>query len=147
MEARLKQAGILLLGTNRADGWPRISPCEGFVFDGDLLFGMIWRSKKALDLGRDPRLTVVTPRLDSEGIDGDLKLYGTAAGVEDPSRRSAYAEALEAATGWKPREPYHLFAFDVQRAGFISFGAERRMVRWSPETGVEELAHPTPEGP
>ena len=108
---------------------------------------MIWQSKKALDLTRDPRVTVVTPRLDSEGMDGDLKLYGTASAVEDRERRVAYADALEAATGWKPREPYHLFALDVQRAGFISFGTDRRMLRWTSESGIEALAHPTPEGP
>lgn len=108
---------------------------------------MIWQSKKAVDLIQRPRLTVATPRSDSEGIDGDLKLYGVATSVEDPPRRNAYADALEAATGWRPREPYHLFTVDIERAGYISFGTDRRLLRWTSTSGIEVLRHPTPEGP
>ncbi len=39
---------------------------------------MMWQSRKAIDLLRDARLTVVTPRADKDGADGDVKLYGTA---------------------------------------------------------------------
>ena len=49
---------ILLLGTVRADGTPRISAVECDVVGEDLCSGMIWRSTKALDLERDPRMTV-----------------------------------------------------------------------------------------
>ena len=47
-----------MLGTLRADGSPRISPCEVDLVDGRLCFGMMWQSHKALDLLRDPRLAV-----------------------------------------------------------------------------------------
>jgi hypothetical protein len=56
----------VLLGTIRADGWARISPCEAYLVDGDLMLGMMWRSRKALDLLRDPRLTIVTPQADRD---------------------------------------------------------------------------------
>jgi hypothetical protein len=132
----------VLLGTNRADGWPRISPCEAFVVDGELMLGMMWKSRKALDLLRDPRLSIATVQTEREPTYGDLKLYGTAVDVPEPRRRLAYADHLEANIAWRPAEPYHLFSADIQRAGYISFGDERRMARWSEQRGVEELPHP-----
>src|SRR5207302_882219 len=65
-EERLRDTGILILATNRADGWPRISPTE----------------------------------------------------------------------------PYHAFAVDIERAGFISFGKDKRLMRWSARSGLEVLRHP-----
>jgi hypothetical protein len=141
-EDRIDATGILLLGTIRADGRPRISPCEPYVVDGELLLGMMWRSKKALDLLRDPRITVATPRADREGADGDLKLYGRVVEVEDTERRQAYSDATWARIQWRPTEPFHLFEVGIESAGFISFGTDRRLMRWSPEGGVEVLPHP-----
>lgn len=131
-----------MLGTIRADGRPRISPCEPYFVAGDLMLGMMWRSKKALDLLRDGRLTLVTARADREALDGDLKLYGTVRSVDDPERRKAYGDATEAAINWRPEEPFHLFAVDIDGAGFIRFGKDRRLLRWSRDSGVEVLRHP-----
>ena len=132
----------MLLGTNRVDGWPRISPCEAYVVDGDLMLGMMWQSKKALDLLRDPRITIATPQSDREPVHGDLKLYGVVVDVPEPSRRVLYSDTLQVAINWRPPEPYHLFAADITRAGFISFGKAPRLLRWSVEGGVEVLRHP-----
>jgi len=41
LRERLTATGILLLGTLRADGWPRISPCEAYLVDGEMLLGMM----------------------------------------------------------------------------------------------------------
>jgi hypothetical protein len=112
------------------------------VVDGDLMLGMMWRSRKALDLLRDPRLTIATVQNEREPTHGDLKLYATAIDVQEPRRRVAYADHLEAHISWRPAEPFHLFSADIQRAGYISFGEERRMARWSEKQGVEELTHP-----
>jgi len=141
-EARINATGIILMGTVRADGWPRISPCEPYVVDGELMLGMMWQSRKALDLLRDPRLTITTPQIDREPVHGDLKLYGIAHEVGDPGRRRALEDVQEAAISWRPTEPYHVFSFDVLRAGFISFGQQRRLLRWSTEFGTEVLRHP-----
>ena len=141
-EDRIDATGILLLGTIRADGRPRISPCEPYIVDGGLLLGMMWRSKKALDLLRDPRITLATPRADREGADGDLKLYGTVTDVPDARRRQAYSDATWARIHWRPADPYHLFSVDIESAGFISFGSDRRLLRWSVEGGLETLRHP-----
>ena len=146
-EGRLEATRLCLLGTVRADGWPRISPCEGYIVDGDLMLGMMWQSHKALDLLRDPRLTVATPQADKDGGEGDLKLYGLAVEVREPERRRALEEAQFAIINWRPTEPYHLFALDVRQAGFISFGKDKRLLRWSVEGGLERLRHPDEPAP
>jgi hypothetical protein len=139
---RFDTTGLGLVGTLRKDGSPRISPCEVFVVDGELLLGMMWRSNKAVDLLRDPRLTVHSATCNRDGAEGDFKLYGRAVDVSDPALRKRYADALEAKIQWRPSEPYHLFAVDVATAGYISFGDDRRAMRWTPDGGPEHLRHP-----
>lgn len=139
---RLEETGICLLGTIRSDGWPRISPIEAYIVEGELMLGMMWQSYKARDLLRDPRITVATPQCDKEPKDGDLKLYGTAHDVSDARLRQAHADVQEAAIQWRPTEPYHLFRVEIERAGFISFGQSHALLRWTPTTGLERLKHP-----
>ena len=57
-EERLESTGLVLLGTLRKNGWPRISPVEHLIFEGQLYLGMMWQSRKALDLLRDPRCSL-----------------------------------------------------------------------------------------
>jgi hypothetical protein len=141
-EQRLAETQLCLVGTNAASGWPRISPCEAYVVDGELMLGMSWRSLKARDLLRDPRLTVTTTQCDREAVTGDVKLYGHGVPIEDALRKKALGDAQEAIIGWRPSEPFHLFALDVWRAAFISFGEHRRLLRWTPGAGLEVLHHP-----
>ncbi|HZQ49604.1 MAG TPA: hypothetical protein VFB69_04775 [Candidatus Dormibacteraeota bacterium] len=139
---RLAETQLVLLGTNSASGWPRISPCEAYLADGNLMLGMMWRSFKARDLLRDSRITVTTTQCDREAAHGDVKLYGFAVPVEEAARKKALADAQEAIIQWRPSEPFHVFALDVRRASYIAFGKARRLVRWTVEGGVEELRHP-----
>jgi hypothetical protein len=106
------------------------------------MLGMMWRSKKALDLLRDPRISLATPQTHHDAPFGDLKLYGTAVDVTDRKRKAALEDVQFEAIGWRPAEPYHAFAIDIERAGFISFGKDRRMERWTPSGGLEVLRHP-----
>src|SRR5690349_25084961 len=142
---RILATGILLLGTVRADGWPRISPCEAYLVKGELLLGMMPGSTKVRDLTRDPRLTVATPQPDRRAETGELQLYGYGVAVSDPGLRQAHADAQERAIDWRPPSDIPLFAVDIKRAGFISFGPGRRLLRWTDKAGLEELPHP--EGP
>ena len=57
-EERIEATGLVLLGTLRKNGFPRISPVEPLLTMGRLYLGMMWQSRKALDLLRDPRCTV-----------------------------------------------------------------------------------------
>ena len=137
-----REQNLGLIGTIRADGWPRISANEIYFVEGELLLGMMPRSRKSQDLERDSRITVMTPQCDREAKRGDFKLYGRAVAVTDPALREQYAVTIEAAISWRPTEPYPLLSVDIDSAGYISFGDERRMVRWTPDGGLEELRHP-----
>ena len=135
---------LAILGTLRANGWPRISPCEVYFVDGELLLGMMPNSAKALDLRRDPRITVVNGQERRIPKRGDVKLYGTAREIthEDQDLRDRFADAQEAVIDWRPTDPFHLFALDIASASYISFGERRHYLRWSPDRGEEALAHP-----
>jgi hypothetical protein len=127
---RIEASGMVLLGTLRPNGFPRISPCEVIFCDGDALLGMMWRSPKALDLLRDPRCALHSTVSKTDGSEGDFKLYGRGVDVRDFGRRRRYCEALFAKTGWQPSEPeFHLFAVDVESAGFMQFGGGKKTLR------------------
>lgn len=118
-EGRIEGPGLVLVGTLRRNGWPRISPVEPLIVDGVLYLGMMWQSRKALDLQRDPRCTVHSIVGDKAGTDGDVKVYGRAVAVEDPGERERYCRALEARIGWRPEGDFHLFAVDVVDVGYF----------------------------
>ena len=136
------EQNMCLIGTLRADGWPRISAQELYIVDGELLLGMMRRSRKSLDLERDPRITVMTPQAEREPQHGDFKLYGRAVYAGAPVLREAYGKTIFGAIGWRPREPYPLWAVDIDSAAYISFGDNHRLIRWTSAGGLEELPHP-----
>jgi hypothetical protein len=105
---------------------------------------MMWQSKKARDLLRDPRLAVHSVPSDKMNPGGDVKLYGRAADVADPDLRAAFRKEILRRIDWAPDEPnYHLFSLDVERAGFISFGEDNeRAMAWDPERGLRQIPHP-----
>jgi Pyridoxamine 5'-phosphate oxidase len=118
---RLSKTGLALIGTIRKDGTPRISPLEAEVFEGELLLGMMWQSRKALDLIRDPRCLVHTVVSNKDGTEGEVKLRGRAIDVTDKGRRQRSAQHTFDTTGWRPEEPYHLFWLDIENAAYIKF--------------------------
>jgi Pyridoxamine 5'-phosphate oxidase len=136
-EERLRRRQLCMLGTLRANGWPRISPCEPDFAAGHLFLGMMWQSWKAKDLLRDPRCVVHSCTSDKSGAEGDFKLYGRAVDVQDAKLREAYRAAIKARIDWAPDEPeYHLFAIEVEAAGFVVFGDERYSLAWDPKRGL-----------
>jgi hypothetical protein len=140
--AGLREQNLALVGTLRADGWPRISPNEIYLLDGDLMLQMMRNSRKAADLERDARLTVMTPQCDREATRGDFKIYGRGVPITDPDTRRSFGETIFAAIGWRPLDPYPLYAVDIESAAYIDFTDDRRLLRWSPEGGLERLVHP-----
>ena len=118
-EAQFARTGLALVGTQRRDGWPRISPVEPFIVDGQLYLGMMWRSVKALDLLRDPRCVVHSTVSDREGTEGEFKVYGRAVEVNDLEERRRFGEAVYAAIGYRPEEPeFHCFAIAIESVAF-----------------------------
>ena len=125
-EELIERTGMVMLGTLRKDGSPRISPVEIVFTEGQLYLGMMWRSKKALDLLRDPRRTVHSATSDKDGSQGDFKVSRRAVEVNDLEVRNRYYDAVHEKTGWKPEEPeFHLFSIDVESAALIEFKDEK----------------------
>jgi hypothetical protein len=136
-EERLRKRELCLVGTIRKNGFPRISPVEPEFVDGELMLGMMWRSPKALDLLRDQRCVVHSVVSDRNGTEGDFKLYARAVEVDDPERRARYRAAVKERIDWEPTEGnYHLFALDVDSAGFVIFTGERFGLAWDPGRGL-----------
>jgi predicted pyridoxine 5'-phosphate oxidase superfamily flavin-nucleotide-binding protein len=133
---------LAVLGTLRRDGWPRISPCEVYFVDGEMLLGMMPNSAKVEDLRRDPRITVVNGQESREPKRGDVKLYGRAREVLDRGQRDRFADAQEALISWRPPDHVPVFAVEIESAAYISFGEGRRLLRWTSDTGEQELQHP-----
>ena len=132
-----------MLGTLRADGSPRISPCELDVAAGHLILGMMWQSRKALDLLRDPRCVLHTCTTDRMGTEGDAKIYARAVDVQDPDLRQAYRDVVRERIDWAPDEPnFHAFSVEVESAGFISFAEPKTVMAWDPSRGTRVLPFP-----
>ena len=142
-EERFRAGELCMLGSLRADGSPRISPCELDFAAGELMLGMMWRSRKALDLLRDPRCVLHSCTTDRMGTEGDAKVYGRAVEVREPELRQRYRDAIRARIDWAPEEPrFHVFAIDVERAGYITFAEPHRVLTWDPARGLRELPFP-----
>lgn len=129
-----------MLGTLRRNGWPRISPCELDFVGDDLLLGMMWNSPKARDLLRDDRCVLHSCTSERAGTEGDFKLYGRAHNQEDESVRSSYRAAIRARIDWEPTGPFHLFAIEVESAGFVVFGERGYGMAWDPDGGTRRWA-------
>ena len=129
-EAQFGRTGLALVGTLRRDGWPRISPVEPFIVDGQLYLGMMWRSRKALDLRRDSRCVVNSTVSDRLGTEGEFKVYGRAVEVTDLEERSRFADAVFAAIGYRPEEPeFHCFAVAIETVSYTQLKDDQHVHR------------------
>jgi hypothetical protein len=138
-ETRFRADELVVLGTVRSDGTARVSPCEIDFAEGELLMGMMWRSHKALDLLRDPRITVHSATADRMNPGGDVKLRGLAVDVTDPTLRQVYRDTIRARIDWAPDEPgFHLFSLDVASAAYLRFGDGGVAKVWDPAEGLRE---------
>jgi len=90
---------LCLLGTTRADGYPRISPLEPRIVDGRLVLAGMPGTVKFRDLGRDGRFCLHTATVDRHVSEGDVKLWGIADDVQDPELHQRFAKNLYAETG------------------------------------------------
>ena len=131
-EALFDKSGVVLVGTLRKDGSPRISPVEPLLLEGELYLGMMPESLKAADLLRDPRCTVHNVISDRHATEGEFKLHGRARNVQDADERQRYCDGLKAKIGWSPEGmPFQLFAVELASAGlFKSEAAARLIQKW-----------------
>lgn len=142
---RIMRSEVILLGSIRKDGSPRISPVESDIVDGELMAGMMWRSQKALDLLRDPRCTVHSTVHDRMDAMGEFKLRCRAVDVQDPNRRDRYGDVLYARIKWRPEGDFHAFAFDIESAAHLHYGDQQQNITtWDPKDGLaSRVEHPT----
>ena len=89
--AKRIEPGVVLVGTVRRDGTPRLSAVEPLLFEGDLLLSMLWGSTKARDLFRDPRILVHSIVTSRSGDPGEFKIRGRAMPESDAGRQRRYA--------------------------------------------------------
>ena len=135
-ERRLIDPGVVLVATIRRDGTPRLSPVEPLVADGRLWLSMMWGSRKAGDLHRDPRVLVHSVITSRDGGEGELKVRGLVRVWTDPQTQERYAETVARALGWRP-EPgrFHLFSVDMAQVTFIRYDADtgdQHVASWPP---------------
>jgi Pyridoxamine 5'-phosphate oxidase len=77
------------LATLRRDGSPRISGTEVQFSDGEMWFGGMWKSVKALDLQRDPRFALHSGSRDPPDWKADAKVAGRVEEITDEERKAA----------------------------------------------------------
>ncbi len=123
--AQFELSGVALIGTLRKDGSPRISCVEPCILDGTLYLGMMWHSRKALDLLHDPRIVVHNPICTSTGDEVEFSLHGRAIDIRDPQVRRRYVSER---TSWQEPQ-FHLFSLDIESASLVEYGGGEQSVK------------------
>jgi Pyridoxamine 5'-phosphate oxidase len=147
-ERRLVATGLMMLGTLRSDGFPRISPVEPVV-DGDkvvlhddyLYFGSMGGSTKALDLRRDPRCYLHTATADKMVSEGDVKFWGRSIELVDAAQLERFADETYERMGWRPETgTFHVFLVDLLGASSVQVRGDVMVVEtWKPGQGTASV--------
>jgi hypothetical protein len=134
LERRLIHPGVLLVVTLRRDGTARLSPVEPLLLDGELWLSMMWASRKAADLLRDPRILVHSIVTSRDGSEGEAKLRGTVREASEPDVQARYAEAAAERLGWRPEvDRFLLLAVDIEDVTFLRYDdatGDQFLARW-----------------
>lgn len=154
-QQRLLELGVVLVATIRGDGTPRLSPVEPLVMDGNLWLSMLWQSRKAADLLRDPRILVHSVITSRDGGEGEFKVRGVVSAERDPVVQRRYADQVAGSLGWSP-DPgrFHLFAVSIAEVTFIRYDdatGDQHVAMWPPacefvrrSTSATSLGEPEP---
>jgi hypothetical protein len=151
-DSRLIEPGVVLVATIRRDGTPRLSPVEPLVLDGDLWLAMLWGSRKAADLNRDPRVLVHNIVTSRDGQLGEVKLRGRAEPVDDVEVQRRYAETAAAQLGWRAEVGrFHLFRVELDDVTYLRYDdatGDQYVVQWpQPREFVRRGTSATSVGP
>jgi hypothetical protein len=120
IQSKLIEPGVVLVGTTRSDGTPRVSPVNPHVWDGDLCLSLAAMTRKAADVRRDARILVHNAVTRVDGADGELKLRATAVPETDTRALEDFAAAVKARTGWAPPPgTFNLYRLDIADVTFI----------------------------
>jgi Pyridoxamine 5'-phosphate oxidase len=133
----IQRFGLVLLGTIRGDGTPRISPVEVHLVNGQLMLAIIPHTHKAHDLRRDPRVVLQTPVTDAAEPGGELKLCGRVVQV-DAAQREATADAVQARSSWRPGPVWLLVSVALESAAYLGWEqGEMLLLRWDQQGGPQ----------
>ncbi len=126
---------LCLLATLRSDGFPRISPIEPRIFEGQLWISGMPDTTKFRDLARDPRFCLHTATVDPHVTKGDAKLWGVVNDIQDTALHQRYAEFVFEQIGLdlRGREFDHLYAADLTGASSVAVGGGHMDITlWKP---------------
>jgi Pyridoxamine 5'-phosphate oxidase len=141
--AAIERFKFVYIGTVRRDGGPRVNPVEAYFVDDHLAMNMMWRSLKALDLLRDPRILVHSPVTSRDAEEGEFKIRGRAVPIEDERLRDAVADTFEQEIDWRPPERSHYFEIEVESAAFVVYEeGDQHLTLWTPERGLSRSVKP-----
>jgi hypothetical protein len=96
---------------------------------------MMWRSKKALDLLRDPRCVIHSAITPLDGTEGEFKLRGRVVQIQE----ERYHQFFHEKWGTQPPARFHIFSVEIQSASFIAYDigrGEMLVKRWNPQLGL-----------
>ncbi|MFC9969118.1 pyridoxamine 5'-phosphate oxidase family protein [Nocardia ignorata] len=129
---------LCMLGTLRADGWPRISPIEPMIFEGMLVLAGMPDTRKFDDLARDPRFCLHTATVDTNVTEGDAKLFGTVTDLKDESVHARFAQKLFDDSGFDIRGQKfdHFYVADLTSASTVEVADDQLAITiWKPGEG------------
>jgi hypothetical protein len=127
VRTEFKRRDVVIVGTLTADGSPRVSAVDTCFLDDELVLAMMWQSRKAVDLLRDPRLVLHSPICSNTGRELEAIVRGRANDVRDEGTRERYLRT--SGTPWEGR--FHLFSVDVEAVSTIRYeGGEQHVVVW-----------------
>ncbi|MGH3366537.1 MAG: pyridoxamine 5'-phosphate oxidase family protein [Nocardioidaceae bacterium] len=134
---------LCMLATLRSDGYPRISPMEPGIFEGQLVLVGMPNTTKFRDLGRDPRFCLHTATTDPYVTEGDVKLWGEATNLQDRDLHERFAGNLFEKTGMDLRgqrfAPFYVA--DLTGASSVQYAKGRLSITvWKPGQG-ERVEH------
>ncbi|MGY6502370.1 MAG: pyridoxamine 5'-phosphate oxidase family protein [Acidimicrobiales bacterium] len=141
VRGRFEEHGLAYMATLRRDGSPRLSGVEPWFGDGEVWLGMMWQSRKALDLRRDPRCALHSANTDTQVLSGDARISGRVIEHHDEVDLERGRDLYEAATGDRPPDgPMHLFSLDVEEVVFLRPADDHLVIRsWRPGRGERRM--------
>lgn len=133
---------LCMLGTLRADGYPRISPVEPRIFEDQLVVVGMPNTTKFNDLGRNPRLCLHTATVDTYVSEGDVKLWAEAHNLQDKDLHRRFADDLFAESGFDLRgeefDPFYVA--DITGASSVELIDNQLVIAiWKPGEEVQKV--------
>ncbi|TDP89391.1 pyridoxamine 5'-phosphate oxidase family protein [Labedaea rhizosphaerae] len=112
---------LCMLGTLRADGYPRISPMEPRLFEDRLCLVGMPGTRKFRDLARDPRFSLHTATVDPQVTEGDAKLWGVVADLRDEEFHQRFAQRVfeEIGLDLRGRKFSEFYVADIRGASSV----------------------------